>query len=363
MTSKSLKPVVAQPGRPLYLTVKEHVREAIDAGVFRPGEQMPSTKMLSERLEVSLVTAHRALQELVDSGVLHRAQGKGTFIQDRYLDRSRRPTTYRIGILLDHGLSLENEYYATILDGIRHASHDRGVELLMMREADDTRRECAAFIALDAVGETATQFGSRLTRRQPLVTAGAPAVVPGGASVRIDSRDMAWRALDHLRGLGHERVAYFGGSDRTASEADRWAGFQDACAELGVAVDPAICLHGSNGGSTEKEGAAAIRILTGPRKPTAVLASGYRMALNAYSAANLAGLRVPEDLSVIGIGDALGASNLAPPLTVLREPLAAMGQAAVTILCERLEHPESDLGSRQFTCELVARRSCASQKR
>jgi LacI family transcriptional regulator len=87
------------------------------------------------------------------------------------------------------------------------------------------------------------------------------------------------------------------------------------------------------------------------------------MALVAYSAANSAGLRIPEDLSVIGIGDPLGASNLGPPLTVLREPLAAMGQAAVTLLCERLDHPETDLSSRQFTAELVTRRSCASLKR
>ncbi len=363
MNSKSLKPVVAQPGRPLYLTVKEHVKEAIDSGVFRVGEQMPSTKLLSERLEVSLVTAHRALQELVDSGVLHRAQGKGTFIQDRYLDRTRRQTTYRIGILLDHGLSLENDYYATILDGIRHASHSMGVELLLMREADDTRRECAAFIALDALGETATQFASRLTRRQPLLTVGAPAAVHGGASVRVDTRDLAWRALDHLRGLGHERIAYLGGSDKIASEADRWAGYQEACAEFGMAIDPAICVHAVSGGSAEKDTAAIARVLTGARKPTALLASGFRMALNAYAAASSAGLRVPDDLSVVGIGDPLGAANLAPPLTVVREPLSAMGQAAITILCDRLEHPESELGSRQFTSELVARRSSAGLKR
>src|SRR5690242_7284638 len=99
MSSKILKPVVAQPGRPLYLTVKEHVREAIDAGVFRPGEQMPSTKLLSEKLQVSLVTAHRALQELVGSGVLYRAQGKGTFVHDRYFDRTRALTTWRVGVL------------------------------------------------------------------------------------------------------------------------------------------------------------------------------------------------------------------------------------------------------------------------
>ncbi|MFI5379260.1 MAG: substrate-binding domain-containing protein [Tepidisphaerales bacterium] len=359
MTSKSLKPVVAQPGRPLYLTVKEHVREAIDAGVFRPGEQMPSTKLLSERMEVSLVTAHRALQELVNSGVLYRAQGKGTFIHDRYLDHNRRPTTHRIGILLDHELSLENECHASLLEGIRRASHGMGVELLLMREADDIRRECAAFITLDAVGEAAAQFASKLTRRQPLLTVGAPAVIRGGACLRVDTQDLAWRALEHLRGLGHERIAYLGGSNTIASEADRWTGFQESCEESAVPIDPAMCLHVAG----EKDGAAIARMLGGPRRPTAVFATGYRLALGAYAAASAAGLRIPEDLSVVGVGDPLGAASLAPALTVLREPLAALGQAAVTMLCEHLQHPGSELGSRQFTADLVIRRSSAAPAR
>ena len=55
-SEKSLKPVSAQPGKPLYMVVRDAVREAIDAGVFLPGEQMPSTKELSEQMAVSLVT-------------------------------------------------------------------------------------------------------------------------------------------------------------------------------------------------------------------------------------------------------------------------------------------------------------------
>ena len=72
MSVKTLKPIAPQPGRPLYITARDAVREAIDTGIFTPGEQMPSTKELSSQLSVSLVTAHRALQELVTTGVLSR---------------------------------------------------------------------------------------------------------------------------------------------------------------------------------------------------------------------------------------------------------------------------------------------------
>src|SRR5678810_1271299 len=93
-----LKAVVPQAGRPLYSVVKRAIWAAIDAGIFRPGEQMPSTKELSEQLSVSLVTAHRALQDLVAAGVLQRSQGKGTFVHERYLDRKSPLSETRIGV-------------------------------------------------------------------------------------------------------------------------------------------------------------------------------------------------------------------------------------------------------------------------
>src|SRR5215210_3130255 len=101
MSVGKLKPAVAQPGRPLYQTVKDNIREAIDAGVFTPGEQMPSTKELSEQLKVSLVTAHRALQELMGAGVLQRTQGKGTFVHDRYV-RDRVMSECRLGVVFNN---------------------------------------------------------------------------------------------------------------------------------------------------------------------------------------------------------------------------------------------------------------------
>src|SRR3954468_24168940 len=110
-----LKPVVAQPGQPLYQTVKQQVREAIDSGVFRPGQQMPSTKELSQQLSVSLVTAHRALQELVMAGVLQRTQGKGTFVHERYLDRERTLADTRVGLAFHREASLADFYHSQVL--------------------------------------------------------------------------------------------------------------------------------------------------------------------------------------------------------------------------------------------------------
>src|SRR3954469_8395346 len=121
--AKSLKAIVPQPGRPLYITARDAVREAIDQGVFTPGEQMPSTKELSEQLAVSLVTAHRALQELVNSGVLQRSQGKGTFVHQAYLDGRRTVSDCRIGLVINADASLADIYHGQVLEGVRQAAH------------------------------------------------------------------------------------------------------------------------------------------------------------------------------------------------------------------------------------------------
>ena len=104
--AKQLKAVKPQPGRPLYASVKEAMMEAIETGVFVPGEQMPSTKELSEQLDVSLVTAHRALQELVSAGVLERSQGRGTFVHHRYLQRKSVIAGSRVGLVFHREASL-----------------------------------------------------------------------------------------------------------------------------------------------------------------------------------------------------------------------------------------------------------------
>src|SRR5690349_13170000 len=124
---KVLKAVAAQPGKPLYMVVRDAVREAIDAGVFSPGEQMPSTKELSEQMAVSLVTAHRALQELVTAGVLQRSQGRGTFVHDRYFEKRGMMVDCRLGLIFNREASIADFYHGQILEGVRQAAQSLGI--------------------------------------------------------------------------------------------------------------------------------------------------------------------------------------------------------------------------------------------
>src|SRR5688500_7033936 len=224
-----LKPVVAQPGRPLYQTVKEAVRDAIHSGIFRAGEQMPSTKELSDQLSVSLVTAHRALQELVSEGVLHRTQGKGTFVHDQYT-RDRVASDCRIGLVMHEDSSLANFAFAQVLEGVRDQARACNADLLLLLSGEDVLNECNAYLCLEPLAQEIAAFTEHVNKRQPILVLGAHVNHRNVACIAVDDRAAAGRAVEHLAAQGHTRLAYVGGADDVGNAREQFAGVTDACA-------------------------------------------------------------------------------------------------------------------------------------
>jgi LacI family transcriptional regulator len=356
--AKSLEPVVAQPGKPLYIAARDAVRAAIDAGVFTPGEQMPSTKQLSRQLAVSLVTAHRALQELVGAGVLHRARGKGTFVHERYLDRKSRIDT-RIGIVFHREASIGDYYHGQIFEGVRQAAQDLSADLILLRFGEDVRNECHGYLFVNPLPDELEQFTENANPRQPVLVVGATSHLSGVRSIDVDNVELARRAVEHLCELGHRRIGYVGGGDQISNSRDRWRGFVEACADCGVNGHDEHVVKGAGWRLTDRERLELVRILTQPSAPTAIFAGGYYFALDVYAAAGAAGLCIPEELSVVGVDDPPSAAHLSPPMTTLRQPLVQLGHAAVTALHDRLHNGQAPIESRQLRAELIIRRSTA----
>jgi DNA-binding LacI/PurR family transcriptional regulator len=358
---KELKPVIPQAGKPLYLTVKDAVREAISKGVFSPGEQMPSTKELSEQLSVSLVTAHRALQELVTAGILQRSQGKGTFVHQRYLDREKNLSVTRLGLVFHREASVADFYHSQILEGVRQAAQQLNVDLVLLRFGEDVRNECNGYLFVNPLPSEVDGIVNASGRNQPILIVGARhGTSKRIACIDVDNVDLASEAVNHLAGLGHARLAYVGGADQLSNSRDRWEGFRAGCESRGMAARPEFVIKGESWRLDERERNALIRALTGPNRPTAVFAAGYYFALDVYAAASTSGLRIPEDLSVVGVDDPPSAALLAPPMTTLRQPLVQLGHAAVTALFERIRNEAANPQSRTLRAELVIRRSSAA---
>jgi DNA-binding LacI/PurR family transcriptional regulator len=353
--TKELKPVQPQPGKPLYLAAKDRIREAIDAGMFTPGEQMPSTKELSEQLEISLVTAHRALSELVNCGVLQRSQGKGTFVHQAYLEGRRTVSESRVALMFHPDASLGDYYHAQVLEGIRQAAHTLHVDIVLLRFDEDVRKECNGFLYINPSRSEIENLTTR--RRTPVVALGCGLECEGLCSVDVDNAQLAGQAVGHLAGHGHTAIGYVGGPDDVSNNKSRWDGFLAGLSERRLTNKAQWVLKGSGWRLADRERTELTRMLTGPSRPTAIFASGYQYALDVYSAAQTVGLKVGETLSVVGVDDPPSAALLAPPMTTMREPLVQLGHSAVTALVERIRHDGAPVDNRVLQAELAIRRS------
>ena len=373
------------PGRPLYLTVRDAVLGVIDGGGFADGERVPSTQQLGRAMGVSLVTAHRAMQELVGDGVLRRSQGRGTFVDGRYRQRAGRQAVGRVGLVFHRESSMADYYHGQVLEGVRQAAEKRHVDLILLRFGEDYRNECGGYLYVNPLPE---ELAGVAHRGRPAVVVGADPddaadptadgspgeAPPHVASADTDNVDLGRRAAGHLLGLGHRRLGYVGGDDRTSNNRDRWRGFSAALDSAGHPPGAAHVVKAESWRLGTPGAAALDRALASPDRPTAIFAAGYDLALDVYAAADRVGLRVPDDLSVVGVDDPPSAAFLNPPLTTFRQRLGDVGSAALDLLYERLPPPEGLDGAahkpapagppaddrRTLKAEMIVRRSSAA---
>jgi len=155
---------------------------------------------------------------------------------------------------------------------------------------------------------------------------------PARMVVTNDSRGGA-RAARHLAELGHRRIAFISGPDSFRSSHERGRGFTEGLAEYGVTLDPAYIRRAAY--TFESGVEAATELLALPQRPTAIFAGNDEMAIGVMKAARDAGLRVPEDLSIVGYDDLPMASRVWPNLTTIRLPIRDMGRMAAEKLTAR----------------------------
>ena len=153
-------------------------------------------------------------------------------------------------------------------------------------------------------------------------------------SVRVDNFRGAVQAMQHLLDLGHQRVAYVSGPSLEWDNIERRKGYEQALLAQGIPVDPALIVKGDSrpGGGTH----AMHELLGLAFRPTAVFCYNDATALGALRAAHAAGLRVPQDLSIVGFDDIDLAAHFEPPLTTFAQPKRDMGQMAVRMILATL---------------------------
>jgi LacI family transcriptional regulator len=198
--------------------------------------------------------------------------------------------------------------------------------------------------------------------RLPCVLVDAPH--PDLPSILIDDVRGGEIATSHLIELGHRRIGFLGDTSpdpfRFASSLDRTVGYERALTRAGIELRPEYLREGTKSHHIARS--TAIDLLRLPQPPTAIFAASDTQALGVLEAARILGLRVPEDLSVVGFDDVEPATIVTPALTTVRQPLAEMGATATELLVRLMNEETVDtLHLERFT-RLVVRETTSTPR-
>lgn len=242
-------------------------------------------------------------------------------------------------------------YLSELLIGALRAAARTATQLVVDTWADhDAVAEQAAARAL-ARTVSGVLLPPPLCESMPVVNELAAAEVPvvaigWGAEglelprVRIDDFEAALQIVRHVIAFGHTRIACILGDPNQVASRRRFEGFEAALKQAGLAPDPELVRQGH---FTYRSGLeAAESLLALPQPPTAIVAANDDMAAAVVSVAHRRGLDVPRDLSVVGFDDSSAATTVWPELTTVRQPIAAMADAALEMLLHQLRQRGSE---------------------
>ncbi|GAA4155247.1 LacI family DNA-binding transcriptional regulator [Leifsonia shinshuensis] len=267
-----------------------------------------------------------------------------------------------IDLVVDH---VHGTWANGVLTGVESAATAAGVDVVITIARPDgnwvsrllRRPSRGAVVVL--VDPAPGHFAALEAAHIPVVLV-TPMSEPSAPAMRVGvtNWDGGRTAAEHLLALGHQRFAVVGGTRAHLYSRARIDGFRSAL-EVAGGAGPTV-VHGDWDRARAAEAIAPV--LAGPDRPTAVFACSDLMAMGVYDAAKAAGLRVPDDLSVVGFDDVPEASWGAPPLTTIRQPIAEMGEVAVRLLLAASDPaaaPEAELARVDLSTSLVVRSSTA----
>jgi LacI family transcriptional regulator len=282
---------------------------------------------------------------------------------------SRR--SHVVGVILDTGPGhpdLLHPFFQEVLVGLKHGAGSLGYDLLLfasdvpgngfggkhsyLRRAGHHNVDGAIVMGFDGRDpEIAKLAGSGL----PCIAVDADLHGPRTGFVMSENEQGARLAVRHLHELGHERIATITGLLKTRPGADRLDGYGYELADLGLELPAEYVVEGDFYDESGYRGTR--QLLELDRPPTAIFAASDLMAAGALRAANELGVRIPEDVAIVGFDDIGLASLITPQLTTVRQDMHALGEAAANGLAHMIDDPGAEPARELVPTRLVVRAS------
>jgi len=335
---------------------------------------MVRLKDIAERAGVSVMTVSKALRAEPDVSPTTRARIKALaqemgYVPDSTAQGLRSRTSRLLGVVIS---SITNPLFTRVVRAIEEQAYQAGYDVIIAHTFNDTAREQTCIrrllsrrvdgLFISPVYRMETEahiYQELLTRGTPTVLLGHPAAFcsafPGVSS---DDLLAGYHITKHLLGLGHKRIAFLAGRLVAPWAQERLEGYRRALREAKLDVDDRLVF---GAGSTVEDGAkVAFQMLNEHCDATAVQAVNDLVAVGCATGFLHQGLKIPEDISIVGFGDILVSEHFRVPLTTARQPKFRLGAVAMEMMLKMLRRERVE--SRRLPAELILRESTAPPK-
>jgi DNA-binding LacI/PurR family transcriptional regulator len=301
--------------------------------------------------------AARSIPERTKKRIL--AAAKDLNYRPNYFARSLRlQRTYTIGVIAEE---IGDSYGSLVISGIEECLRQHNFFFLTVIHRHDPKllQQYAQLLLTRGVeGFITTDTSIHEKLPIPTVAVSGHTRVEGVTNLILDHKLAARLALTHLLELGHEEIAFLKGHPLSSDSDARWAAVCETAKELGLVIRPELTVQIDSTLSTPQLGYPfAKKLLTRKERFTALFAYNDISAIGAIWALREAGLRVPEDVSVVGFDDIAAAAFNSPSITTVRQPLHRMGQIAAKTLIDQIEGKAEFVPEIAVEPELVVRES------
>jgi len=324
----------------------------------------------------SITTVSKALNNYKDVSEKTRAKILQAAAEMDYLPNAHAQSlstkkSWAIGVMFSEAneVGMKHPFFNGIIESFRHATEEHGYDLIFasrnLRNRDMSYLEHFKHRAVDGI---VVICSDRMDEQvQELMQSDIPIVVVDMDSancsvVYSDNTEGARMAVNYLYELGHRAIAHIAGDSSIDAGAARVKGYELAMHALDLPIQPGYLVNA--GFFSVEEGKQAMeKLLQLDSPPTAVFVAGDQMAIGAIEAVHEHGLRVPEDISIIGYDDIEMIKYITPKLTTIRQDTDIIGEAAAELLIEQMTAKERRTERRVIPVTLIERASCAPVKK
>jgi DNA-binding LacI/PurR family transcriptional regulator len=314
------------------------------------------SKALSNHPDISIATKRRVLS----------IAKKLDYHPNSIAKNLKKQGTSTLGVIVP---SIKNDFFSAVISGIEEVAYGREFNTVVCQSNESSDREAVhvgtlisnrvagVLVSVAQTTISGAHFNALGKQGIPLVFFDRVCDDIEADKVVVDDYDGAVQAVRHLIKSGYKRIAHLAGPKNTSIGRDRCRGYMDELKRNGIPIDHDMITYG---GLEEKNGIAALKELTSRcSMPEAIFAANDPVALGAYKEIKRMGLKIPQDVALVGFGNITLSSYLDPPLTTVSQFPYELGRTAASVLLRRIENSDHEMSPAMevIKTELILRKS------